>query len=58
MTSSPPPHQTIEPPVLSSEIAARILEHALWMRREGYRFPIIEAAVKDTEGSEVGNATS
>ena len=33
---SPPPHHNIEPPV-PSEIAARILEHALWMRKEGYR---------------------
>lgn len=43
---SPPPHHYIEPPVLPSEIAARILEHALWMRREGYRPPTIRAAAK------------
>jgi integrase len=43
---SPPPHQTIEPTVLPAEIAARILEHALWLKREGYRAATIRGAVK------------
>ena len=41
------PHHCIEPPVLPSEIAARIFEHALWMRKEGYRPSTIRGAVKN-----------
>ena len=42
---SPPPHHLQNPP-LDSIIAAKIFEHALWMKREGYRPSTIRAAVK------------
>ncbi len=43
---SPPPHHFEAPRTLSPIIAAKIAEHAYWMKREGYRDSTIRAAVK------------
>ena len=43
---SPPPHHFEAPRTLPTVIAAKIAEHAYWMKREGYRDSTIRAAVK------------
>ena len=44
---SPPPHQSMGPPVVPSEIAVKIFEHAFWLKKEGYRPSTIRGAIKN-----------
>ena len=43
---SPPPHHSLGPTV-PAENNARILEHALWLQKEGYRPSTIRGAIKN-----------